>query len=85
MLWEALEKNKLQLADEQQKEAADAARLQAMPTDGLDAETLRYKAAVEQLNLPPGMAEELVEMFQNNDAAFRETLWQRVRESPLKK
>jgi len=85
ILWEALEKNKLQLAKEQQKEAADAARLQAMPTDGLDAETLRYKAAVEQLNLPPGVAEELVEMFQNNDAAFRETLWQRVRESPLKK
>jgi hypothetical protein len=84
-LWEELEKSKQQLAQQQALEAVDEERLQNMPTEGLDEETLRYKAAVEQLNLPPGMAEDLVEMFQANDAAMRETLWQRVRESPLKK
>jgi hypothetical protein len=50
-----------------------------------DAETLRYKAAVEALDLPPDIVEDLVEMFYSNEAAFRETLWQRVNESPLGK
>jgi hypothetical protein len=49
------------------------------------AETLRYKAAVEELNIPPEMIEELVEMFQANDAAMREVLWQGVKDSPLRK
>lgn len=84
-LWDGLEEGKKILAQQQEKEAADAESLQNMQTDGLDAETLRYKAAVEQLDLPPGMVEDLVEMFQANDAAMRETLWQRVKESPLKK
>ena len=49
------------------------------------AETLRYKAAVQELNIPPEMIEELVEMFQANDAAMREVLWQGVKDSPLRK
>ena len=52
-----------------------------MPTEELDAETLRYKAAVEQMNLPPAAIEDLVEMFQANEAPMRELLWQRVREA----
>ena len=52
-IWEELEKNTSQLAEQQQKEAADAEQLQTMPTHEMDAETLRYKAAIEQLNLPP--------------------------------
>jgi len=85
MLWDEFEKGRQQLAEQQVNEAADAQILKDMPTDDLDAETLRYKAAVEQLDLPPGMAEDLVEMFQANDAAMRETLWQRVKDSPLRK
>jgi len=84
-LWQALENNKSQLAGQQEKEAADAEDLQNKTTEGMDAETLRYKAAVEQLNLPPGAIEDLVEMFQSNDATMREMLWQRVQESPLRK
>jgi hypothetical protein len=82
VLWDELEKNTVQLAQQQQQEVADEAGLNAMPTDELDAETLRYMAAVKQLNLPPDMVEDLVEMFQANDAAFRKTMWQRVEESP---
>ena len=77
-MWEELEKNISQVAEQQQEEAADAEQLQAMPTDEMDAETLRYKATVEQLNLPPAAIKDLVEMFQANDAAMRELLWQRV-------
>ena len=77
-MWEELEKDSSQQAEQQQGEAADAEQLQAMPTDEMDAETLRYKSAVEQLNLPPAAIIDLVEMFQANDAAMRELLWQRV-------
>ena len=84
-LWEDLENGKQQLVEQQETEANDAESLQSMPTEDLDAETLRYKAAIEQLNLPPDAIQDLVEMFQANDAAFRKTLWQRVEESPLKK
>lgn len=77
-MWEELEKDISQVAEQQQGEAADAEQLQAMPTDEMDAETLRYKSAVEQLNLPPAAIIDLVEMFQANDAAMRELLWQRV-------
>jgi hypothetical protein len=80
-LWEDMEKSKQQLAENQEKEAEDAESLQNMDTSEFDAETLRYKAAVEQLDLPPGMVEDLVEMFQSNDAEFRKTLWQRVEAS----
>lgn len=83
-LWEDLENARLALVEQEQADADDAERLQNMPTDDLDAETLDYKAAVEQLNLPPGVVEDLVEMFQANDAEFRKTLWQRVEESSLK-
>ncbi len=77
-MWEELEKNSSQVAEQQQGEATDAEQLQAMPTDEMDAETLRYKSVVEQLNLPPAAIKDLVEMFQANDAAMRELLWQRV-------
>lgn len=80
-LWEELEKSKAQLLEQQQQEAADAQHLQDMPKDEFDAETLRYQAAVEQLNLPPAAIKDLVEMFQSNDAPMRELLWQRVKEA----
>jgi len=80
-IWEELEKSKAQLQEQQQREAADAAELQDMPKDEMDAETLRYKTAVEQLNLPPSAIKDLVEMFQANDAPMRELLWQRVEEA----
>ena len=49
-----------------------------MPTDEFDAETLRYKAAIEQMNLPPAAIEDLVKMFQANEAQMRELFWQPV-------
>jgi hypothetical protein len=79
-LWEDLENGKQQLVEQQETDAKNAESLQSMPTEELDAETLRYKAAVGQLNLPPDAIEDLVEMFQANDAAMREVLWQRVEE-----
>ena len=80
MLWEELEKGR-QAAAEIRKKHAEHGPAPVNPD--YDAETLRYKAAVEQLGLPPDMVEDLVEMFHSNEAAFRETLWQSVRESPL--
>ena len=49
-----------------------------MPADELDAETMRYKAAIEQMSLPPDAIEDLVEMFQANEAPMREWLWPQV-------
>jgi hypothetical protein len=80
-IWKELEKNKSQFEEQQRREAADAERLQAMPTSELDSETLRYKSAVERKNLPPAVIEDLVQMFQANDAAVRKMLWQRVEEA----
>jgi hypothetical protein len=80
-IWEELEKSKVQLLEQQRQESADTAQLQDMPMDEMDAETLRYKAAVEQLNLPPAAIKDLVGMFQANDAPMRELLWQRVEEA----
>ena len=77
-IWTELEKTKLQQAEHQQQEIADAKSLRDMPTDEFDAETLRYKAAIEQMNLPPAATEELVKMFQANEAPMREMLWQQV-------
>lgn len=77
-LWNELEKDAVQQAEQKQQEIADAQRVQDMPIDELDAETLRYKAAIEQMNLPPDAIEDLVEMFQSNEAPMRELLWQRV-------
>jgi hypothetical protein len=73
-----LEKTKLQQVEHQQQEIADAQRLRDMPTDEFDAETLRYKAAIEQMNLPIAATENLVKMFQVNEAPIREMLWQQV-------
>ena len=80
-LWDELEKNKVQQYEQKNEEIADAQSLQDMPTEELDAETLRYKAAVEQMNLPPAAIEDLVEMFQANEAPMRELLWQGAREA----
>jgi len=77
-IWDGLEENEAQQAQQKEQEIKDAQSLQDMPTDELDAETLRYKAAVEQLNLPPAAIEDLVEMFQANEAPMREMLWERV-------
>jgi hypothetical protein len=77
-MWNELEKNAIQQTEQKQQEIADAQSLQNMPTDEMDAETLRYKAAIEQMNLPPDAIEDLVEMFQANEAPMRELLWQQV-------
>ena len=45
-----------------------------------DAETLRYKAAVEQLGMPPDVTKDAVEMFFNNAAPMRERLWNNIEE-----
>lgn len=50
-----------------------------------DAETLRYKTAVEQLGLPPDIIEDAVETFFSNEAPMRQRLWQNVRERLSKK
>ena len=68
---------------EQRAQEADALDMQPQPPGGYDAETLRYKVAVEKLDLPADVVDDLVEMFQSNDAPFRETLWERVKKSPL--
>lgn len=77
-MWNELEKNAIQQTEQKQQEIADAQSLQNMPIDEMDAETLRYKAAIEQMNLPPDAIEDLVEMFQANEAPMRELLWQQV-------
>ena len=81
-LWEELEKGR-QTAEETRKKEAEHKPAPVNPD--YDAETLRYMAAVEELGLPADMVEDLVEMFHSNETPFRETLWQRVRESPLKR
>ncbi len=77
-IWNELEKTKVQQVEHQQQEIVDAQSLRDMPTDEFDAETLRYKAAIEQMNLPPAATEDLVKMFQANEAPMREMLWQQV-------
>ena len=77
-IWKELEKSTVQQAEQKQQEIKDQQSLQDMPTDELDAETLRYKAAVEQMNLPPSVVEDLVKMFQANEAPIREMLWQQI-------
>ncbi len=77
-IWDELEKNKAQQVEHQQQEIADAQSLRDMPTDEFDAETLRYKAAIEKMNLPPAVIEDVVKMFQANEAPIRELLWQQV-------
>jgi hypothetical protein len=84
-IWDALEIDRVKLNEQNEQEVAAAQRVQDMPIDEMDAETLRYKAAIEQKSLPPDAIEDLVEMFQANDATMREMLWQRVQESPLRK
>ena len=80
-IWDELEENEAQQIQLQEQEIKDAQSLQHMPIEELDTETLRYKAAVEQLNLPPGAIEDLVEMFQANEAPMRGMLWERVKEA----
>jgi len=80
-IWDAFENDKVQRNEQIEQEADAAKGLQDMSVDELDAETLRYKAAVEQMNLPPDAIEDLVEMFQANEAPMREMLWQRVSEA----
>ncbi|NCF20352.1 MAG: hypothetical protein GWP63_19120 [Haliea sp.] len=77
-LWKELEKSTVQQTEQKQQEIEDQQSLQNIPTDELDAETLRYKAAVEQMNLPPAVVEDLVKMFQANEAPIREMLWQQI-------
>lgn len=77
-LWKELEKSTVQQTEQKQQEINDQQSLQDIPTDEIDAETLRYKAAVEQMNLPPAVVEDLVKMFQANEAPIREMLWQQI-------
>jgi hypothetical protein len=77
-LWKELEKNKVQQDQQKEQEIKDLQSLQSMPVDELDAETLRFKAAVEKMNLPPDVIEDVVKMFQANEAPMREMLWQQV-------
>jgi hypothetical protein len=82
-LWQQLEQDKAEAVELRRQQEADALDVQPQPPGGYDAETLRYKVAVEKLDLPADVVDDLVEMFQANDAPFRETLWERVKESPL--
>lgn len=82
-LWQQLENDKAEAGELKRQQDAAALETQSHPPCVYDAETLRYKAAVERLDLPADALEDLVEMFQSNDAPFRETLWERVKQSPL--
>jgi hypothetical protein len=84
-LWQSLERDKAEAAALKNQQAAKLLEKIIDPPGKYDAETLRYKEAVKNLELPAGMVEELVEMFHANEAPFRNTLWQRVKESPLNK
>lgn len=81
-LWQQLEKDKADAAARQEEQDASSP-VAPLPPGGYDAETLRYKSVVEALNLPSGMAEDLVEMFAANEAGFRKVLWDRVVESTI--
>lgn len=50
-----------------------------------DAETLRYKAKVEQLGMTPDITEDAIEMFFNNKAPMRETLWENIEQQLARK
>ena len=80
-LWQQLEDDKA--AEIISKTEADAYKAQSRPPDYYDPETLRYKAAVENLDLSAELVEDLVEMFRANEAPFRKTLWDRVEENTL--
>ncbi len=82
-MWRALERDKAGAAALKNQQAAKLLEKTIDPPGKYDAETLRYKEAVKNLELPAGMVEELVEMFHANEAPFRNTLWQRAKESPL--
>lgn len=82
-LWQQLENDKAEVIEQKRQQKADALEMQSQPPGEYDAETLRYKAAVEKLDLPADLVADLVEMFQANDAPFRKTLWERVKASPL--
>jgi len=82
-LWQQLENDKAEVIEQKRQRKADGLEMQSQPPGEYDAETLRYKAAVEKLDLPADLVADLVEMFQANDAAFRKTLWERVKASPL--
>ncbi len=82
-LWQQLENDKAEVIEQKRQQKADALEMQSQPPGEYDAETLRYKAAVEKLDLPADLVADLVEMFQANDAPFRNTLWERVKASPL--
>ncbi len=84
-MWQALERDKAEATALKHQQAAKLLEKTIDPPGKYDAETLRYKEAVKNLELPAGMVEELVEMFHANEAPFRNTLWQRVKESPLNK
>jgi hypothetical protein len=84
-MWQALERDKAEAAALKNQQAAKRLEKSIDPPGKYDAETLRYKEAVKNLELPAGMVEELVEMFHANEAPFRNTLWQRAKESPLNK
>ena len=47
-MWNELEKDAVQQTEQKQQEIADAQRVQNMPIDELDAETLRYKAPLSR-------------------------------------
>lgn len=80
-LWQQLEKDKT--AEKISKTEADAYKTQSRPAGYYDAETLRYKAAVEELDLSAELVEDLIEMFRSNEAPFRKILWERVEENTL--
>lgn len=83
-LWKELEKDKAEAGKHANQQKTRVNVNQAPPSAMYDAETLRYKAAVESLALPPDVVDDLVKMFHSNADAFRQTLWQRVKENKSK-
>jgi len=78
-MWRELEKDKAEAAKLKSQQAAETLKMKANPLQEYDAETLRYEEAVNNLDLPPGAVQDLVEMFYSNEAPFRMVLWQRVK------
>jgi hypothetical protein len=84
-LWRELEKDKAEAANLKSQRAATILKVNADPQHDYDTETLRYAETVNNLDLPPGAAQDLVEMFYSNEVLFRKVLWQRLIESSLNK
>jgi hypothetical protein len=78
-IWEELEQTRNQLAEQDlSTEIAKIEAEQAQRGSNFDAETLRYKAALEQAGYSPTEVDGLVEIFSPSPEMVRKVYWDEV-------